>query len=235
MKTNQVATVLGVMSLVAFGPGLAGAQSQDPTATPGAPSAKTGPTKAGAGAKPDGKKPADGLWALPSVSYSADVTYDYGPRLKVVTAFYYTPSRQRLDYGYRGARRITIVYTDSRLVFELLPRQKVFRKKRVKHLPAWNFGVSRPETERRRVGEEVVGGIKTVKYAVSAKTPYGETFEGHAWLDADRVVVKLDGVQRRGKQARKVVMTLANLRKAPIPQALFNVPAGFKEVPYRKK
>ena len=180
----------------------------------------------------DGKKPA---WGPPSIAYSADMTFTYGPNRFLKTSFYYSPSRQRMDYAFRGRRRIMIVYSDARLVFELLPDTKIFRKRRVEHLPAWSFGASRPDAERKHLGRETIGGIETDKYAVKAATPYGEKFEGFVWVDRDRVVVKLDGKQIRGKISRHVVVTLANLRKGALAADVFKVPAEFKEAPYRKR
>ena len=182
----------------------------------------------------DSAKTAAKGWGPPSIAYSADMTFTYGPKLKVITSFYYSPSRQRMDYSFRGRRRVMIVYTDARLVFELLPDKKIFRKRRVDHLPAWSFGASRADSERERVGDEVISGVPTVKYKVRAKTPYGERFEGFVWLDRDRVVIKLDGKQIRGKVSRPVVVTISNLRKGALDEAVFQVPAGFKEAPHRK-
>ena len=49
------------------------------------------------------------------------------------------------------------------------------------------------------------------------------------------LVIKLDGTQIRGKIRRKVVVTIANLRKGALGPDVFNVPAGFKEAPHRKR
>ncbi len=183
----------------------------------------------------DDGKAATKAWGPPSIAYSADMTFAYGPKQKVMTSFYYSPGRQRMDYAFRGRRRIMIVFTDARLIFELLPDTKIFRKKRVEHLPAWSFGATRPDAKRKRLGEEVVSGIPTVKYAVEADTPYGEKFEGFVWIDRDRVVIKLDGKQIRGKLSRKVVVTIANLRKGALSPDVFKVPANFTEAPYKKR
>lgn len=181
----------------------------------------------------DGKKAAS--WGPPSIAYSADVTFTYGPNQRIKTSFYYSPTRQRMDYAFRQRHRIMIVYSDARLVFELLPDKKLFRKRRVDHLPAWNFGASRPDAERKHLGKETIGEIETDKYAVKAMTPYGEKFEGVMWVDRDRVVIKLDGKQIRGKISRNVVVTVSNLRKGALAAEVFKVPAGFREAPYRKR
>ena len=34
-------------------------------------------------------------------------------------------------------------------------------KRRVDHLPAWNFGASRPDAERKHLGKETIGEIET--------------------------------------------------------------------------
>jgi hypothetical protein len=55
------------------------------------------------------------------------------------------------------------------------------------------------------------------------------------WVDRDRVVIKLDGKQIRGKISRNVVVTVSNLRKGALAAEVFKVPAGFREAPYRKR
>ena len=79
----------------------------------------------------DTTKNAAKTWGPPSIAYSADMSFVYGPKLRVLTSFYYSPTRQRMDYAFRGRRRLMIVYVDARLVFELLPDKKIYRKRRI--------------------------------------------------------------------------------------------------------
>lgn len=171
----------------------------------------------------------------PTVSYTADITFTYGPKLKFVASFYYSPGRQRMDYSTARSRRIDMVFADAKQVIRLDISQKRFCRFRAEHLPAWNFGVSSEGVKRTLVGPDKVGKLDAQRYKVSSSTPYGDSFEGDAWIDPDGVVLKLDGTQKRGKQSRKVVMVLTNLRKTKLQNGLFQVPNGYRRVRCRTK
>jgi hypothetical protein len=172
-------------------------------------------------------------WGAPTAEYSATVHMQESGGETLSFRFFHTALRQRLEYRAGTDEEVTIVDQHAAAVYVLRPAIKRYRTG-AQARPEYDFGVSRDETKRERIGEEAVGDLPAVKYRVESRTALGEEFRGLAWLGAHRIVLKLDGELKRGRRTRGITMTLSDLRVGPLDPALFQVPADYTPVEPRK-
>jgi hypothetical protein len=174
-------------------------------------------------------------WGPPAAEYVASLTFTEERGKSITHRLIYTAKRQRLDYKAGKDDEATIVDEARQAVFVLRPAQKLFRQSPYVR-PAYDFGIANDDTKRERLGEEAVDGIATVKYRVESKSGMGESYSGLAWLSAERIVVKLEGILTQGKyRPRKIAMTMRDLKIGPVDAALFDIPADYKKVEEKRK
>lgn len=165
----------------------------------------------------------------PTSPYQADRIFQDERGEKVKTTFYFTRTRQRLDYLVGAQRVITIVDQPAKRIVILYPRRKT-KQTRPYAAPAWDFGLSQPGATFTAMGPEKVGDIVAIKYKAQGKAPDGQVFDGFAWLTSERIVVKLDGTVRRGKATKRFFMTTENLKVGEPNPRLFLVPPDYAEL-----
>ena len=132
---------------------------------------------------------------------------------------------------------VTIADLARQIHYTLIPQRHVYVESQSHGLlPYWrpsDVNNACPEWERlasqlnaqskpsscRRVGNELLQGRSTVKYA--SKSADGST--DYAWLDSRlHYLVKLQG--------RESGMELRNIREGPQPASLFQIPAGYQKM-----
>jgi len=173
-------------------------------------------------------------WGPPTADYGALLTLTDGTGETLAHRLYYTAKRQRLDYKVGGRDEITIVDHEAGAVFVLYPSLKRYRKSPLVQ-PEFDLGVGRPETKRERLAEELVAGGAATKYRVEARTAQGQEFKGLAWLTRERILVKLEGEVKQGRQTRRLAMTASELKVAPVDAALFRIPPDFAPIEDKRK
>ena len=173
-------------------------------------------------------------WGPPTADYSALLTFTDGTGETLAHRLYYTAKRQRLDYKVSGRDEITIVDHEVGAVFVFYPTLKRYRKSPLVQ-PEFGLGVARPETKRERLADETVAGAAAVKYRVEAKTAQGQEFKGLAWLTRERILVKLDGEVKQGRQTRRLAMTASALKVGPVDAEIFRIPPDFAPIEDKRK
>ena len=173
-------------------------------------------------------------WGPPTAEYSALLTFTDGTGETLAHRLHYTAKRQRLDYKVGGRDEITIVDHEAGSVFVLYPAQKRYRKSPLVQ-PEFDFGVGRPETKRERLAEEAVAGTAAIKYRVEAKTAQGQEFKGFAWLTQERILIKLEGEVKQGRQTRRLAMTASELKIGTVDAAMFRIPPDFAPIDDQRK
>ncbi len=171
-------------------------------------------------------------WGTPTVEYSAMRHFSDARGETISHRFFFAPRQQRLDYGTGKRAEITIVDQIEAAVFVLSPALNTYRKTPLVD-PAFDFGIADAATKREMIGAETVDGIAAVKYRVESKTKSGQEYRGFAWLDAHRIVVKLDGELRQGRRWRKLAMSVTELKTGPLDPAIFQIPPGYAEAKSR--
>ncbi len=174
-------------------------------------------------------------WGPPTADYDAVLTFTEERGASMTHRLVYTAKRQRLDYKAGKDDEVTIVDEGKQAVFVLRPALKLYRQAAYAR-PAYDFGISNDDAKREKLGAETIDGIAAVKYRVDSKSGMGEAYSGFAWLSAERIVVKLDGVLTQGQyKPRKIAMTMRNLKIGPVDAALLEVPADYKKVEEKRK
>jgi hypothetical protein len=168
-------------------------------------------------------------WGPPTADYRATVRLTQSGGESLSYRFFFTEQRQRLEYRAGEDEEVTIVDQAAAAVYVLRPSVKRYRIS-PQAKPEYDFGVSRADTRRERIGEDNVAALAAVKYRVESRTEAGDRFQGFAWIGTERIVLKLEGELTRGRRTRGLTMTLADLVIGPIDPGLFRVPAEYTPI-----
>lgn len=143
--------------------------------------------------------------------------------------------KTRTEMQAGGQQSITITRIDKNVVWILMPEQKTYMEQSLKpEKPEKPENIAATtdkmpgEVEQKRLGTETVDGRKTEKY----RTVYTEgnkkttTFQ---WVDTDLgYPIKMAVEDEDGKVM--VLMEYKNLKLGKQPDALFEIPEGYKKV-----
>ncbi|MEQ8700498.1 MAG: hypothetical protein RLT05_28550, partial [Bauldia litoralis] len=173
-------------------------------------------------------------WGPPTVDFTADMEFRNGEGQVRKARLYYTAAKQRLEFLAGEEPVALLVDTVAKKNLLLLLNRREYRATAYAQ-PDYFFGVSQPESKRRKVGDETLLGRKVDRMEVNAKARTGDLFDGTAWVTAERIVVRLEGTIARGKQKQKISMTMTALTVGPVDAALLAVPEGYKALPPPKK
>lgn len=89
-----------------------------------------------------------------------------------------------------------------------------------------------PTLKKTHVGEDVVDGIATAKYAIHTRAKDGTVADGFAWFSRRGVLMKLQGSVTAPQGHRtSVAMELHGVRETPQDAALFVPPRDFTQLP----
>ena len=89
-----------------------------------------------------------------------------------------------------------------------------------------------PTLKKTRVGDDVVDGIATAKYAIHTRASDGTVADGFAWFSRRGVLMKLQGsVTARQGHRTTVAMVLHGVKETPQDAALFVPPPNYTQLP----
>lgn len=89
-----------------------------------------------------------------------------------------------------------------------------------------------PTLKKTRVGEDVVDGIATTKYAIHTRAKDGTVADGFAWFSRRGVLMKLQGSVTAPQGHRTTVaMELRGVKETPQDAAFFVPPQDFTQLP----
>jgi hypothetical protein len=77
------------------------------------------------------------------------------------------------------------------------------------------------------VGPDTVEGVATTKYKLLMKDG---TAGGFLWFTTEGIMIKMDAVQKEGKNSSRMTMTLKNLQIGPQDPQLFEVPSDYTKM-----
>lgn len=146
------------------------------------------------------------------------------------TRVHHAPLRERIRAVVKGVPIDMILRYDRNLMWQLTP---LFGLAGQTDISAMDSPANIRVLARERLGEETVaGGQRAVKHRLRFETRDGESFEGFYWQNAAGVHVKsLFPVRDQDGRLRQVELELRELRVAPQPDALFELPADYQVVP----
>jgi hypothetical protein len=163
---------------------------------------------------------------LPKVEYSADRVVESSAGT-VTGKFYGTPDKERAETLMGGVGTLMITRRDKEVTWNLMPIQKMYME--TKHRAAREQTTGMPaDVTVSQVGPETVEGVATTKYKVLMKDG---TAGGFMWFTAEGIMLKMDGVQKDGKDSSRMTITLKNLQIGPQDPELFEVPSDYTKMP----
>jgi len=174
------------------------------------------------------------VWAFeyrhPTVSYYAESVLTLPTRTVTVRTWYAPDKLKMVVVGNRQsmamiadrvARSMTLLLLSDKRYFVRPLNPKVFGPMgRSSPVPGMIF---------TKVGAETVNDIKATKYKATGKMAGGVAFDGHIWLTADRIVVRMEGMQVRGSRQVPMKMEVSSLKVGPIDPAVYAIPKDYKK------
>jgi hypothetical protein len=175
---------------------------------------------------------------LPDVEYSADrvtLTEDGGRSMQLNMRVNYARGKERNETELHGQRLIMILRHDKKLAWMLISDQHKYmetsyaKQAQYCHWPCVNIEKGKGYTT---LGTEAVNGIETTKYKIVCIDKEGKTIEGLFWVADNGVVAKMDfTTTSKGSKPQHAVIELRNLKIAKQDSSLFEIPAGYSEMP----
>jgi len=162
----------------------------------------------------------------PKVEYAADSSMETAQGA-MKGRVYHAPGKERRELNQGGERMVSIVRQDKKLVWTLMPEQKMYLEMPLGSSPD-QTDISEWAVEQTAVGPEELDGVKTTKSKVVMKHPRGDKLGGFWWTTADGVTVKMDMLAVEGGSKARIKMELKNLQVGKQDPALFEIPAGYQ-------
>lgn len=139
--------------------------------------------------------------------------------------------KQRAEMEMQGMKMITIIRPDRNLTWMIIPAYNMYQEidfsqaQKDRH-----FLPVEPEADAKitKIGPDEVDGMKTTKYHMAAND---NKSEGHIWLNDDNIPVRMEIADTSSRGTSTVVMTLKDLKVGKQDPSLFEVPAGFNQMP----
>jgi Domain of unknown function (DUF4412) len=170
------------------------------------------------------ERPAD------EVEYSADTAMETEKGV-IQGRVYHSRVGERRELNMGNMSMPTITRRDQQVTWQLMPQQKAYTTLKAGSPQAQAAGdTSGWKVEMTVVGTEEIEGHKTSKTKIVAQTPDGGKFGGFWWTTAEGVTVKMDMLGKVDGKELRVKTTLRNLVIAKQDPALFEIPAGYKEM-----
>lgn len=162
---------------------------------------------------------------LPKVEYSAErvVQSSAGTFTGKV---YATPDKERAETQMGGVGTVMITRRDKDVSWNVMPTQKMYMETDVRSAREQTAGMPADVTIAE-VGPETVEGVATTKYKLLMKDGKAG---GFMWFTADGIMIKMDAVQKEGKESSRITMTLKNVQIAPQDPQLFEVPGDYTKM-----
>jgi hypothetical protein len=163
---------------------------------------------------------------VPKVEYSAEriVQSSAGTFSGKV---YGTPDKERAETQMGGVGTLLITRRDKDVSWNVMPAQKMYMETDVRAAREQTAGMPADVTIAE-VGPETIDGVATTKYKLLMKDG---TAGGFMWFTAEGIMVKMDAVQKDGKDSSRITMTLKNLQVGPQDPQLFEVPSDYTKMP----
>ncbi len=137
------------------------------------------------------------------------------------------PGAQRHEQELPSLKPVFILHADRTIGDILLPQLHTAVEFA---MPKALAVLGRPGVLGKAVGEEIINGIATTRYAVDKDIPEGH-LSGMLWLSADGIPMRCDGsLTRTNGKVSTVHWELRHVRVGPQDAALFEVPAGYSKL-----
>lgn len=159
-----------------------------------------------------------------SSEFSADNIMGAGGKT-IKAKIYFSKDKWRMESNVGGHQSVNIVRLDKKVMWMLIPAQNMYMENQLSDEQMRGRTHKIPgEIERKKVGTEIVSGIKCDKYKISYKPEGGSKVTVvYQWLSADVIPVKTEAADGSWYSIYK------NIKRGPQKASLFEIPAGYKK------
>jgi hypothetical protein len=163
----------------------------------------------------------------PQIGFSADRVLVFNGH-SYIGRMWNMPGEQRHEQELPSVKPVFILRANSTIGDILLPQLHTAVEF---NLPRALSVFNQPDLLGTRVGEEMVNGIATTKYAVNKDIPEGH-LSGSLWLSQEGIPMRCDGslTSKKGKVS-SVHWELSHIAIGAQDPALFEVPPGYSKLP----
>jgi hypothetical protein len=142
---------------------------------------------------------------------------------------YAAKDKERTETSMRGMTSVMILRKDKQLGYMLMPAQKMYQQLELAQAQAQSGG-GHPadEVDITEVGTDTIEGQATTKYKLVLKDG---SAGGFMWFTKDGIMMKMDTVMKKGRNKSRMTLTLRNLQIGAQDASLFEVPAGYNQMP----
>lgn len=163
------------------------------------------------------------------VDYSADEIMETA-EMSVEGPAYYSGGKERREMLIEGMRQIMITRPDKKVMWTLMPEQRMYMEIKLGDAGAGQGDLSGYEVEQTTVGPEEVNGVMTTKSKIVMTGRKGDKMGGFWWTSNEGIVVKMDVIAiDKGSKAR-IKKELKNINVGSQDAALFEIPAGYEKM-----
>lgn len=170
-------------------------------------------------------------YANPTKSYYAEsVMSQRGRTVNVKT--WYTPAKVKMQIAMQNRTMEMIGDKTAKTMTMVMPSRKAYFTQAMPPGLYGPLGKTGPGKDMKfeKVGEETIAGVKATKYKVSGKNAGGAGFDGHIWLTADNIMVRLEGKQTRGERVSEIKMDTKVLKVGPVDPKVYEIPKEYKKM-----
>ena len=170
-------------------------------------------------------------YANPTKPYYSEAVMKQGDR-SVPVKTWYSADKVKMEVSNGGRQLVLIADRMAKTLTLILPGRKGYF---IRPMPQDTFGPLGKTGPGKgmafeKVGEEAVNGTKAVKYKVSGKNAGGSAFDGHLWITADNIIVRLDGRQTAAGKEQAIRVDVKVLKMGPHDAKVFTVPEGYRKM-----
>ena len=164
-----------------------------------------------------------------ALSYSALRTVTVAGRSYSGLVFH-VPGHERHEQEIAGIAEVILLDAAAKEGVLLLPFLKAYVDFAFPPLMA---ELDDPGLRRTPLGQEAVNGMRTTKYRIDHTAADGSRAEGFAWVSAEGLLMRIDGIFFRAGSTRgtPITMELSHVKPGPQERRLFQLPPGLFQLP----
>jgi hypothetical protein len=125
-----------------------------------------------------------------------------------------------------GVGTLVITRRDKEVTWNVMSAHKMYMETDQRAARQQTAGIPADVTFSQ-VGPDTVEGVATTKYKLLMKDGKAG---GFMWFTAEGIMIKMDAVQKEGKDSSRITMTLKNLQIGPQDPQLFEVPSDYTKM-----
>lgn len=163
----------------------------------------------------------------PKVEYSADSTMQTEEGT-IQQHVYATPTKERKEMlTGAGDGGIMIFHFDKKVLWILMPSEKMYMEHAIGGSQGQRDDPSQWTYEHTAMGDETLDGVRVTKYKTIATSTDGKKYGGFSWRTKEGITLKQDMLYKEGKEKKRMLIELSNLKIGKQDSTLFEIPADF--------